>query len=271
MSYSIDPLGRRISPPDRGDKVEGCLLFFGDSFTFGWGVRDHETLPYQVGLKTRGRFRVVNLSVAGYGAEHMLATIERGELAARSPCEPTHIFYAAVAHHVDRAAGKTPFSIYGPQYQLDPQGVPKYFGTKPRPPKTWWRWRDRLADQLSKSQVYRVLPHRNITEKKDVELYFAVVREAFGRFERQWPKVELHVIVWDLHEFYSTDRARFETLKAKAHFIHDILSGYTTRYTMDSARYLLHRFDRHPNPMAYEIVASYLTERVLSATLSGKH
>jgi hypothetical protein len=113
------------------------------------------------------------------------------------------------------------------------------------------------------------LPRKSITEK-DLELYFAVVREPFGLFGRQWPKAEFHVIVWDLHEFYSTGRARFETLKAKAHFIDDILPGYSTRYTMDSTRYVLHRFDPHPNPMAYETVASYLTERVLS-TVSGKH
>src|SRR5262245_22620704 len=142
--YSIDSMGRRISPPDRGDKVEGCSVFFADSITFGWGVSDHETFPYQVGLKSGGRFRVINLAVHGYGAEHMLATVERGDLAL-APCDPTHIFYVAAPHHILRAAGKVTYATYGPQYRLGPTGIPEYLGTKPEPPKSWWRWRDRLV------------------------------------------------------------------------------------------------------------------------------
>ena len=267
VSYSIDLLGHRISPPDRGDKVQGCVLFLADSFPFGMGVSDQETFPYQVGLKTHGRFRVVNLSVTGYGAEHMLATMERGDLAAHPPCKPTHIFYVALPSHVLRAAGKQTFSIYGPRYQLGPNGVPEYLGTQQRPPK-WQRWRERLADQLSKSQIYRILPERAGTTEGDVELYFAIVKEAFSRFEHQWPKAELHVIVWDLRDSYANGQARFhsgfETMRTQIHFIDDILPGYTK----NPVRYQLHRFDRHPNPMAHEMVASYLAERVLSPTLS---
>jgi Fumarylacetoacetate (FAA) hydrolase family len=210
-------MGHRISPPDRGDKVEGCLFFLADSITFGYGVNDDETFPYQVGLKSHGRFRVVNLAVNGYGAEHMLATMERDDLAL-SPCEPTYIFYVAAPHHVLRAAGKVPELTYGPRYRLGPKGIPEYLGTKPPPPK-WRRWRDRLHDQLSKSQIYRALPDRIRTTEEDVELYFAIVREAFSRFKRRWPKAELHVIAWDLHDHHSNGQARFhqglETVGAK--------------------------------------------------------
>ena len=270
VSYSIDPAGHRISPPDRGDKVEGCLFFFADSFTFGEGVGDRETFPYQVGQKTNGRFRVVNLSYKGYGAEHMLAIVEQGDLAIHPPCKPTHIFYAALPHHVLRAAGKTTFSIYGPQYRLGPKGIPEYFGTKPRPAKNWWGWRERLADQLSKSQIYRRLSPERTTEG-DIDLYFGIVREAFSRFERRWPEAKLHVISWDIHDFYSNGRDRFhsglKTIRAEIHSIDDILPGYAE----DPTRYGLHRFDLHPNPVAHEMIASYIAERVLSPTLSVNH
>ena len=222
---------------------------------------DDETFPYQVGLKSRGRFRVVNLAVNGYGAEHMLATMERDDLAL-APCEPTYIVYVAAPHHVLRAAGKVPELTYGPQYRLGPKGIPEYLGTKPPPPK-WWRWRDRLHDQLSKSQIYRALPDRIRTTEEDIELYFAIVREAFSRFKRRWPKAELYVIAWDLHDHHSNGQARFhqglETVGAKVHFIDDILPGYTK----DPTRYALHRHDLHPNPAAHEMVASYLIQKVL--------
>ena len=267
VSYSIDPAGHRISPPDRGEQVEGCLFFFANSFTFGEGVGDQETFPYQVGQKTKGLFRVVSFSYRGYGAEHMLAAIERGELATHPPCEPTHIFYAALPHHVARAAGKTSYSIYGPKYRLGPNSIPEYLGTKPHPPKSWWRWNERFDDQLSKSQIYRFLQGPTTTEE-DIELYFGIVREAFRRFERRWPEVKLHVISWDIHDFYAAGKDRFhsglKTIRAEVHLIDNILPGYTK----DPTKYALHKFDLHPSPIAHEMVASYLTESVLYPSLS---
>jgi hypothetical protein len=99
------------------------MFFFVDSFVFGDGVADRETLPYKVGLKTGGRFRIVNFGYSGYGAEHMLAIVERGEVALRPPCQPTNIVYVALPDHVYRAAGKNDYSVRGPRYRLS-VGVP---------------------------------------------------------------------------------------------------------------------------------------------------
>jgi len=33
-------------------------LFFGDSFTFRVEVNDNETMPYQVGIKSHGKYRI---------------------------------------------------------------------------------------------------------------------------------------------------------------------------------------------------------------------
>src|SRR5206468_1143115 len=175
--YSIDQTGHRLSPPDRGRDVDGCVFFFADSFIFGEGVSDDQTLPYQVGIITHGRFHIVNFGFSGYGAEHMLAVIERGELTGHAPCEPTHIFYAALPHHVLRAAGKTEFSVRGPRYALRGDGTPEYVGTNPDETATR-RWQRRLNDQLSKSRVYRAFTSRPPqTTQADLDLYFAVVQQ----------------------------------------------------------------------------------------------
>lgn len=279
VSYSIDAAGHRISPPDRGDRIEGCLFFFTDSFVLGEGVGDHETYPYRVGVKTLRRFRVVNFGAGGYGAEHMLAAIERGELGDNAPCEPTHIFYLALLPaHILRAAGKTAYSIRSPRYQLGANGIPEYLGTNLRQPDTavdsgiGWQWRERLTGQLLKSRIYRVWKGRppQATEA-DVDLYFAIVAEAFRLSRHRWPKAELHLISWDIQEVYSDGKAgfrkRLKTIDAKVHFIYDILPGYSK----DPVKYGLHRLDRHPNPLAHEILSSYLTERVLTPTLPANH
>jgi hypothetical protein len=268
VNYSIDAAGHRISPPDRGESVVGCLLFFADSFVFGEGVNDRETFPFQVGVMTLGRFRVVNLSAPAYGAEHMLAMAERGGLAAKLRCKPTHIFYTALPHHILRAAGKTSFSVNGPRYRLVAGGKAEYVGTNPTAGETAVEpeapWREQLRYQLSKSRVVRVMSARPpATTEPDIELYFAIVREAFVLFKRTWPDAERHVISWDIDASFSNGLERFhrglETVDAKVHLIDDILPGYSK----DASKYSISRPDRHPNPAAYKLVASYLAGHVL--------
>ncbi len=267
VSYSIDAAGHRISPPDRGTDIEGCLWFFPDSFVFGHGVEDREAFPYQVGVKTGGRFRVVNFSVGGYGAEHMLAAIERGELASAAPCNPTHIFYSAVPDHIPRAAGKTSFSIRGPRYHIGSDGALEYLGT-PFAAPDMPQWQKRLIGQLSKSRVYSAIAGRPpATTDADTELYFAIVTKAFRRMEERWPGAKRHVIVWgDIHDFYARGQKAFhDGLPASGvttHFIDQILPGYSTNHV----KYSIHRFELHPNALAHEMVASYLAEHVISST-----
>jgi hypothetical protein len=269
--YSTDQAGFRVSPPDRGDQVDGCLLFFSDSFTFGEGVSDDQAFPYQLGLLTNGRFRVVNVSVPGYGAEQMLATVQNGDLATKLRCEPTHIFYVALPHHILRAARKTSFSIYGPKYRLAPNGLPEYLGTSPgQSPDTvdlrsWPGWLEQIKVQLRKSRILRNLKDRSPqTTEADITLYFAIVREAFRLFEYHWPNAELHVISWDIHNFFAHGRERFhqglQTVHAQVHFIDEILPGYE----QDPTKYGIHPRDLHPNARAHHLVASYLSEQVLS-------
>ena len=271
VTYSTDPAGFRVAPPDRGDQVEGCLFFFSDSFTFGEGVNDEQSFPYQVGLQTSGRFRVANLSVPGYGAEQMLAAIDQGTLASNPPCAPTHIFYAALPHHIPRAAGNTSFSVSGPRYRLGSNGIPEYLGTNvmrsaiAADSESWRGWLEQLKDQLRKSRILNALRDRSPqTTEDDTALYFAIVEQAFRLFERRWPEAELHLISWDIHSFFSNGQARFheglESIHARVHFIDEILP----RYTLDPTKYGIDRRDLHPNALAHELVASYLSKRVLS-------
>lgn len=269
IAYSTDSTGFRVSPPDRGDEVEGCLFFFADSFTFGASVDDEQAFPYLVGLQTNGRFRVVNLSVPGYGAEQMLAAVERGSLATDPPCDPTHVFYVALPHHIHRAAGKTPFSGSGPRYQLNAQGKPEYLGTnlgqRSRSVRSEWGWLKWLRDQARKSRLLHALKNRptQTTTEDDIALYFAIVRKAFHLFGRRWPEAKLHIISWDVHSFYSNGVAVFhkglKSVHAQIHLIDDILPGYT----QNPVKYEIHQIDPHPNVLAHQLVASYLSERVL--------
>ena len=267
VAYSIDNAGRRREPPHGAD-VEGCVFFFADSFAFGEGVNDDETLPYQFGLKTNGRFRVLNYGFYGYGAEHMLAMVERGDLAEDAPCTPAHIVYLALPHHVVRAAGKTDFSARGPRYRLGTEGIPQYVPphTSGSQPATWDQ---RVVEQLSKSALYRRLTARGPrTTSAEIDLYFALAKRAIVLFKRRWPSVGVHVVGWDLDHDFAQDRATFHRrlneLGVNVYFLEDILPGYVG----DPAKYSVHEFDRHPSAAAHQMVASYLAERLLRPAMT---
>jgi hypothetical protein len=76
--YTIDSQGLRTSPPDTGEDDIRSILFFGGSFVFGAGLNDTEAMPYQVGLKTNGDYRIYNFGVNAYGPHQMLSALEHG-------------------------------------------------------------------------------------------------------------------------------------------------------------------------------------------------
>jgi len=260
VHYSIDANGRRVVAPDRGDEVEGCVFFFVDSFTFGEGVSDQESLPYQFGLATQGRFRVVDFAAPGYGAEQMLAMLERGELSGTPPCEPTHIVYLALPHHALRAGGKTSFSGKGPRYRLRADGTAEYVETPSETsaePPGWLE--EKWEYQLTKSQVVRALKRRSITATDaDIALYFAIVRQCYRIFGERWPRAERHIISWDIYDYIVDGKERFHqglaTVDAKVHNIDAIIPGYSENPVPHSLHYL----ETHPNARSYELVAKYL-------------
>ena len=121
--YTIDGQGLRIAPPvDKTAPKSGCLVFFGDSNTFGEGVHDAQTFPYRVGVKTNGRYLVRNFAFSGYGPHQMLAELQSGLFDQRTNCKPTHFFYLAIPEHVARVAGLTSWDRHGPRFILTASG-----------------------------------------------------------------------------------------------------------------------------------------------------
>ena len=104
--YTIDSNGLRIAPPYSNDDLAGSVLFFGCSYTFGVGLNDDETLPYQVGVQSDGRYRTFNFAFVAYGPSQMLAAVETGRVGRVVDTPPRYAYYMAITHHVWRAAGR---------------------------------------------------------------------------------------------------------------------------------------------------------------------
>ncbi len=112
-TYHVDAHGYRVTPPS-GATPE--IHFYGDSFMFGEGVQDAETMPWQVARQLGRMTR--NYGLHGYGPHQMLRSLEN-DLAGRSGAgRPDAVVYVAILDHIDRAAGRSGWDQSGPFYQV---------------------------------------------------------------------------------------------------------------------------------------------------------
>lgn len=258
VEYSFDQDGLRSAPPDTGSTDLPCVLFFGGSFTLGAGVADDETMPYQVGIRNGGRYHVYNFGYGGYGPHQMLAALEHHIVDDVVECQPRYAIYQMIRDHVRRAAGPSPWDLNGPRYVLRSDGSVVYRGSFE--PASNERL-DRLHEYMNRSLLYRKLDlfgHK--IDREDVRLFVAIVSQARTVLEQRYPGSEFHVIFWPNSHWSAEELLKeFQALGMRVHLISDILPGVVANRT----QYALHPLDAHPNPIAHERIADYVTREIL--------
>lgn len=107
VTYRIDGLGRRLTPVDPGGGPrERFALFLGDSFTFGYGLEDGETLPAQFS-RAAPSYQPYNLALPAWGPQHALVLLKSGE-ASQGVAEPDGVaLFGFVDVQARRAIGST--------------------------------------------------------------------------------------------------------------------------------------------------------------------
>ncbi len=240
------------------------MLFFGCSFTFGEGLQDDQTLPYQVGLRSGGHYRTLNFGFHGYGPHQMLAEIEQGIVRRVVDCQPAYAIYQAIPHHVARVAGKVTFMRHAPRYQMGPDGTVRLAGHfDDDGPKTESRFGFEVRWQLRKSAIYRMLQNiESRVSEDDVQLTLAVVGKSRDLLAAEYPGIKFQVILWESWKeedaLYRELQTGFRQMNIPVHLIEDILPGYT----VDSTKYVLGTYDKHPNALANQIIADYVLNKI---------
>ena len=273
VTYTIDDHGLRVAgPPDASSaQTDACLVFFGDSFTFGEGVPDEATMPYRVGRKLRDSFRTVNFGFLGYGPHQMLAILEEDRVDAIGFCRPRLIVYQAIPAHVSRVAGLEPWDQHGPRYVPTGDGRVRRAGHfDDTPPETlldaFRRFHHGLTitwqRRLEQSALYRMLlrSHRPVTER-DIELFAGVIGTAGQTVRERYPDAAFHVLLWD----FEKDRALLPAIERglkkqglPVHSMSAILPGFRTQ----EAEYEISPYDQHPNERAHELIAEYVVNSI---------
>jgi hypothetical protein len=266
-NYTIDSNDLRVAPPWRKDDLAGTALFFGCSFTFGEGLKDNETLPYQVGEQSGGRYRTFNFAFDAYGPSQMLAEIEHGIVQRTVDTTPRYAYYIAIPNHVWRVAGRTAWGQHAPRYVLDADGTVHQAGHFENRQSLALRLGlgQRIEGQLNKSAMWRMLSmgDSRITDD-DIRLYFAVVRRSKELLEAQYPGIQFRVILWP-NQHVSQQRATYEKLRdgfrkmsIPVDLVEDILPGYS----VDRSPFILSSADHHPNALADRLLAQQVLHEI---------
>ena len=275
IAYTIDKQGLRISSPaDFQSNLETpCILFFGDSFTFGEGVRDEDTLPYRVTLKSHQTYRAYNFGFLGYGPHQMLAQLQHELVRDAIDCKPRYAIYQALPGHVSRAAGLEAWDQAGPKYKLGKDRTiiqAGHFNDNVQPGvfAALRRWHARLPypvrHGLEKSALYRALLYmRRDTNDADVDLFRAIVEQSRQHLDATYPGIELHILFWDFsHQTDPMEIKIIEALKAAGIQLH-LVSTIIPDYIHHRERYILHPADGHPNTVTYDLLAEYILTAIV--------
>ena len=254
--YTINADGLRISPPEAPSDPVRCVLFLGDSYTFGEGVNDQETMPYQVGVKAHGQWRVRNFGFSGYGPHHMLAALETGLVERAAKCDPKFAIYQAHPHHVTRAAGKWWWDRYGPRYMLQADGTVVRHGNFGDAGRPGW-----MSDLLDQSTLAQRLNDNPTTTPADVDLFNGIVSASRRLLQQRYPGIEFVVLYWNVTDGEVFARMFTDGSAAGPMTIYP-LSKILPEWEHMQERYTLPH-DVHPNPLAHRIIADYVVDHIL--------
>lgn len=124
--YSYDQFSRRTTGLNVTSNRH--LLVFGCSVTFGVGLNDEDTLPYQ--LQKRTSARVYNYAKMGSGPAHALALLESPDFQDQINEKKGMALYILMPFHTDRVSlnTSTEWLWQTPAYELNSQGEAIFAG-----------------------------------------------------------------------------------------------------------------------------------------------
>jgi hypothetical protein len=252
-TYSTDEYGRRVTPVEDTEAREHFLLFFGDSFAFGQGVNDDETLPFYM-AQMAPKYRPYNYGVMGYGPQGMLAKLQEHRIAAEIDAKPGVLIYLMINDHFARAVGSmNVHNAWGsrmPFYVMDAQDrlLRKGDFTSGRP---WGAW---VYRGLGTSQILRyfgVNLQGRITDHH-VAITARIIEESRDVFRTKFTSERFYVVLFPGHK---ETRRLIPTLQAAGIAYLD----YVDLYDVQQEGFEI-KNDGHPTAKAYRALAARLAE-----------
>jgi lysophospholipase L1-like esterase len=169
VTYTIDDhLLRKTISAQSGP----LFAFFGDSFTFGEGLQDSETMPQAFADLTDRKFQVLNLGFPGYGPQQFYGALQNGLFDTTLGPNPRLFIYLTSVWHAERAACKPNFMARAARY-APVNGELVYQGDCTA------GWRRNLKELLGNFSAFRnfIEPMNIAVAHDDIKLYLTMLEK----------------------------------------------------------------------------------------------
>lgn len=266
VHYTFDKNGLRVSPPYYAEPNSRSVLFFGCSLTFGYGLDDKQTLPFQLGLQTDGKYKIYNFAFNGYGTHQMVSMLEHKRVDSIVKVPPKYAFYIAIPDHINRMMNKHDWDEHGPKYILDDNGNAVYKGhfddyALPIPID----WKEKLKIITEKSFVLKTIKQKgngvNSFTKYEVDLFTAMIIKANKLVKQKYPECEFHFIYWSNNSLFENEMyKKLEKEGIVCHLTKDILENPNNC----ESNCIKYPYEVHPNAETNGIFAEYIMDMVIN-------
>lgn len=176
--YTIDDQRlRKTLSSDTGQTI----AFFGDSFTFGEGVRDDETMPQAFADLTERKAHVLNMGFPGYGPQQFLRAIETGLYDEALGEKPRLFVFLTAPWHAERTACRPAYTLRAPRYERVDERI-VYAGACSAGA------RRALREWVENTALYRVAvePYRKRVDHDDIDLYIRILLAAVDLVKKKY-------------------------------------------------------------------------------------
>jgi hypothetical protein len=256
VTYRIDTKGlREITAAEQGGPHK--VVFFGDSFMFGHGVENDQTLPYYFVQDAHGTFEGFNFAGEGWGPHQMLREIETG-FVRRVAGKPDLAIYEAIPDHLRRVAGRAPWED-GPHYELCRGDDACYSG----PFHGSWYTAFRRSVDKSWTAKFVETHFTKLSQPSDIPIFLAVLKKTRSLLEGNGTRFV--IVLWDQNELART------MMKVLRENQFEVIALSSILPDRDLTKYPIIQLDRHPSPAANKAIAAYLWRQIEVPSVAPAH
>ncbi len=267
--YTTDSHGRRYCPP--AENPDKHALFFGGSFTWGQGLYDYETLPYQFQVMAGGEYQSYNYGFEGYGASHMYHILRSGKRLNDVGQKEGIAVYNFIGEHVYRTTPQLDMSRRNdPVFRLDEEcnleGPFKIYEKKGL--KLWRRLFGMPDGLLTKASpfarfFFKRCPLGPISRDESIEITAKVIAESARLYKERFDG-DFYVIIYDDEPLTDEERSELVTMLEDSG-----IKVLDVPPMANPADEYIHPLDRHPSKEKHEWTAAYLLDEIARQDNTG--
>ena len=224
--------------------------FLGDSFTFGEGVQDNQTMPYyfgELGNATFGPLYVKNYGIHGWGMQQALAILQ-SQIDTKADLQ----FALTAPWHASRSACADPFSLGSPKYKLlanglvERDGYCRSFAWVEHSPKA-------LRALITSSKIFNLIQDSLLVtndQDKQIRLYLGIMKTMQENLKQKSQKLIVGFIKADENWFVGNYNNEKIMAALKSSGIDVIDMTLAAKNEDLPHKYYLHELDKHPTAAA---------------------